>query len=78
MPVLIDAKSGKVTDSRAMPWYVNTLFLSQPLHFGNYGGMALKVIWGVFDFLSIVVLITGIYLWVARRKSEKKHWEKPF
>lgn len=75
MPVLIDAKSGDVTDSRVMPWYVNTLFLSQPLHFGNYGGMTLKIIWGVFDFLTIVVLITGVYLWIARRKSEKKHWK---
>ncbi|WP_087094036.1 PepSY-associated TM helix domain-containing protein [Elizabethkingia anophelis] len=75
MPVLIDAKSGDVTDSRVMPWYVNTLFLSQPLHFGNYGGMTLKIIWGIFDFLTIVVLITGVYLWIARRKSEKKHWK---
>ncbi len=75
MPVLIDAKSGDVTDSRVMPWYVNTLFLSQPLHFGNYGGMTLKIIWGIFDFLTIIVLITGVYLWIARRKSEKKHWK---
>ncbi|HFK5571004.1 peptidase [Elizabethkingia meningoseptica] len=75
MPVLIDAKTGEVTDSRKMPWYVDTLFLSQPLHFGNYGGMGLKIIWTVFDVLSIIVLITGIYLWIARRKSEKRHWK---
>ena len=28
-----------------MPWYVKALKLSQPLHFGDYGGMPLKIIW---------------------------------
>ncbi|MCS4304231.1 PepSY domain-containing protein [Chryseobacterium sp. BIGb0232] len=71
-PVLIDAKTGTVTDSRDMPWYVNALFISEPLHFGNYGGMILKVVWTVFDVFTILVLITGLYLWIARRKAEKQ------
>ncbi|MDG3581193.1 PepSY-associated TM helix domain-containing protein [Galbibacter pacificus] len=70
MPVLIDAKSGTITDARKMPWYVNTLFISQPLHFGDYGGITLKIIWAVFDVLTIVILITGLYLWFERRKSK--------
>ena len=41
-PALIDAETGKLTDSRDMPWYVTTLFISQPLHFGDYGGMPLQ------------------------------------
>jgi uncharacterized iron-regulated membrane protein len=71
-PVLIDAKTGVVTDTRDMPWYVNALFISEPLHFGNYGGMMLKIVWTVFDVFTILVLITGLYLWIARRKSEKQ------
>ncbi|MEJ5106192.1 PepSY-associated TM helix domain-containing protein [Chryseobacterium sp. MYb328] len=71
-PVLIDAKTGTVTDSRDMPWYVNALFISEPLHFGNYGGVILKVVWTVFDVFTILVLITGLYLWIARRKAEKQ------
>ncbi|RNL94539.1 PepSY domain-containing protein [Sinomicrobium pectinilyticum] len=70
MPVLIDAKTGEITDARKMPWYVNTLFISQPLHFGNYGGITLKIIWAIFDIMTIIILITGLYLWFARRKSE--------
>jgi uncharacterized iron-regulated membrane protein len=38
-PALIDAETGKFTDSRDMPWYVTALFISQPLHFVDYGGM---------------------------------------
>jgi uncharacterized iron-regulated membrane protein len=68
-PVLIDAESGQVTDSRDMPWYVSTLLLSQPLHFGDYGGMPLKILWAVLDIFTIAVLWTGVYLWFRRRRS---------
>ena len=68
-PALVDAKTGQLSDMRDMPFFVNAYFISQPLHFGDYGGMPLKVIWAIFDIASIFVLISGIYLWFARRKS---------
>lgn len=71
-PALIDAKTGALTDMRDMPFFVNALFISQPLHFGDYGGMPLKVIWAIFDIATIVVLGSGLYLWFARRKSSKE------
>src|SRR5690606_7779104 len=33
-PVLIDARTLQVTDSRPLPWYMTALLISQPLHFG--------------------------------------------
>ena len=68
-PALIDAETGKLTDTRDMPWYVSTLFISQPLHFGDYGGMPLKILWAILDILTIIVLGTGVYLWLRRRKT---------
>ncbi len=76
MPALVDAKTGALTDARTMPWYVNTLFLSEPLHFGDYGGMPLKIIWALFDLATIIVLITGLYLWFARRKAANQQWSR--
>jgi uncharacterized iron-regulated membrane protein len=67
-PVLIDAATGAFTDSRELPWYVSTLLISQPLHFGDYGGMPLKILWAVLDIATIIVLVTGLYLWIARAK----------
>jgi uncharacterized iron-regulated membrane protein len=67
-PVLVDAQTLKVTDTREMPWYVKTLLVSQPLHFGDYGGMPMKVIWAMLDVMTIAVLGSGLYLWWARRK----------
>jgi uncharacterized iron-regulated membrane protein len=70
-PALIDAKDGKLTDMRSMPWFVNALFISEPLHFGDYGGLPLKIIWALFDIATIAVLISGLYLWIARVRSLK-------
>lgn len=66
-PVLIDAQSGELTATATMPWYVSALLLSQPLHFGDYGGMPLKILWALLDLLAIVVLGSGVYLWVKKR-----------
>ncbi|TWT04029.1 PepSY domain-containing protein [Reyranella sp. CPCC 100927] len=65
---LIDAETGKLTDMPDMPWYAKALFVSQPLHFGDYGGLPLKIIWALLDIITIVVLGSGLYLWLDRRK----------
>ncbi len=62
-PVLIDAGTGEVAATRAMPWYMTVLLLSQPLHFGDYGGLPLKVLWALLDVMTIGVLLSGLYLW---------------
>lgn len=68
-PALVDAASGDFVGLREMPWYCKALALSQPLHFGNYGGLPLKTLWAVLTGITIVVLGSGLYLWVARRSA---------
>lgn len=70
-PVLIDAETGKVAAKSDLPWYVSLLLISQPLHFGDYGGFPLKVIWALLDIASIIVLVSGIYLWL--NKNDKAY-----
>jgi uncharacterized iron-regulated membrane protein len=65
-PALVDASTGRFTDARDMPWYVTALFVSQPLHFVDYGGMPLKIIWAVLDGITVIVLGSGLYLWLRR------------
>lgn len=65
-PVLIDAQSCEVTDQRPLPWYLTALLVSQPLHFGDYGGAGLQLMWALLDGLTIIVLGSGLYLWLAR------------
>lgn len=67
--VLIDAETGAVTDSRAMPWYFKALSLSRPLHFGDYGGLPLKLLWAALDLFTIIILGSGVYLWLGKRTA---------
>ena len=68
-PVLVDVVSGGLTSVVEMPWYLRTLQVSRPLHFGDYGGMPLKIIWALLDLVTIFVLGSGLYLWLSRRRS---------
>lgn len=67
-PVLIDGKTGRIAATRPMPWYVTALLLSQPLHFGDYGGISLKILWALLDLITIFVLVSGLYLWRKKRQ----------
>ncbi len=68
-PALIDVETGQLKVAKALPWYLRALEVSRPLHFGNYGGLPLKVLWAIFDVALIVVLVSGLYLWLSRRKT---------
>ena len=70
-PILVNANTGRMTETREMPWYVKTLFVSQPLHFGDYGGLPLKVIWALLNIATIVVLLSGLYLWLKKRNGSR-------
>jgi uncharacterized iron-regulated membrane protein len=71
-PVLVDARSGELTSVVEMPWYLRALEVSRPLHFGDYGGMPLKIIWALLDLVTIMVLGSGVYLWLSRRSSREE------
>jgi len=68
-PALVDAQTGELTAMRDMPWYAQALLVSQPLHFGDYGGLGLKIVWALLDIATIVVLVSGLYLWLGRRRT---------
>lgn len=69
-PALIDAATGKLTDTRDMPALNQALMMSKPLHFGDYAGLPLKIIWALLDLGTIWVLWTGVMLWLRRRPAE--------
>jgi uncharacterized iron-regulated membrane protein len=75
-PVLVDARSGELVSEVAMPWYLRALELSRPLHFGDYGGLPLKIIWILLDLVTIVVLGSGLYLWFSRHRSSATEAEQ--
>ena len=70
-PVLIDAQTSEITDRRALPWYLTALLVSQPLHFGDYGGAWMQFLWAMLDIATIFVLGSGVYVWLKRGVQAK-------
>ncbi|MDM0011372.1 PepSY domain-containing protein [Variovorax sp. J22P168] len=68
-PVLVDAQTSEITASPRLPWYLTGLLVSQPLHFGDYGGMPMQILWALLDIATIIVLGSGLYLWLKRGKA---------
>jgi uncharacterized iron-regulated membrane protein len=75
-PLLVDATSGALTRVLQMPWYLRALEVSRPLHFGDYGGTPMKILWTLLDVITIAVLGSGLYLWIARRRATAARLEK--
>jgi uncharacterized iron-regulated membrane protein len=75
-PVLVDASSGRLSAVVEMPWYLRALEVSRPLHFGDYGGMPMKILWALLDLITIAILLSGIYLWITRRRSQAARLDK--
>jgi uncharacterized iron-regulated membrane protein len=76
-PVLVDATTGDISASRAPPWYLAALLLSQPLHFGDYSGLPLQWLWAALDVVTIIVLGSGLYLWIGKVKSTPRAASAP-
>ncbi|CAM3595061.1 PepSY-associated TM helix domain-containing protein [Paracidovorax anthurii] len=68
-PVLVDARTAQVTAAPELPWYLTALLISQPLHFGDYAGMPMQILWALLDIATIIVLGSGLYLWLKRGSS---------
>lgn len=69
---LVDARTGELTETHELPWYLKALFLSAPLHFGDYGGLPLKILWCLCSILTLFITGNGAWLWWQRRKRSSQ------
>lgn len=67
-PVLVEPATGHVLEAAPRPALATALQVSQPLHFGDYGGLPLKLLWCLLDLATIVVLWSGLVLWWRKHR----------
>lgn len=70
---LVNANTGQIDSIEELPTYLKLILLSEPLHFGNYGGMPLKILWTLCTLLSLFITLNGAWLWWAKRKPKGAH-----
>ena len=39
-----------------------------PLHFGNFGGVAVKVLWAFLGLTTALLPLSGMMMWIERGK----------
>ncbi|PWK82721.1 PepSY-associated TM helix domain-containing protein [Fulvimonas soli] len=69
---LVNAATGRVDTMRQLPWYLKAILVSQPLHFGDYGGLALKLLWTACAWLTLFITGNGAWLWWNRRRGRRE------
>ena len=52
-----------------LPWYLSAIILSEPLHFGNFGGYLLKIIWTCLALLAGYIPLSGLVIFYLRKNS---------
>jgi hypothetical protein len=74
--------SGRLIDSpktTGEPVSRQVLFALQPLHFGWFGGLAVKIAYGLLGLSLCVVTSSGVTIWLARRRDKGRPaptWER--
>ncbi|AYA36705.1 PepSY domain-containing protein [Hymenobacter oligotrophus] len=48
-------------------------FALRTLHYGQYGGLAIKIIYSLLALSSAVITVTGFLLWWRRQRPAKRH-----
>ncbi|WP_414902137.1 PepSY-associated TM helix domain-containing protein [Sphingomonas flavalba] len=75
--VLVDAESGAAAAAAELPWYLKAITLSEPLHFGDYGGLPLKLLWTACTWLTLFITGNGAWLWWNRRRAGRRRGGVP-
>lgn len=74
--LVIDSFQAQLIKIVDLPWYLKFAILSGPLHFGNYGGKILKIIWSVFALSSLGVVLLGLSAFFKKRIFRIKESDK--
>ncbi len=74
---VVNARTAQVSEIVQLPLYLKAAILSEPLHFGDYGGVPLKVIWALFTLGTLALSTFGLYAFVVKRFFPQRAQQRP-
>lgn len=78
--IQVDLSTGKVTGVsflRDMPWHIRLVTVLKPLHFGDYAGLGIKLLYSIFGMLPGILAISGFLIWRLRpRKAVGRSFDR--
>lgn len=70
--VVVDAAEPATILPKAFPWYLKAVLVSEPLHFGNYGKLPLKIVWALFTVVTLGLSVTGLWVFFLGRRKRTR------
>jgi uncharacterized iron-regulated membrane protein len=73
--IQVNTKTGEIASTsflRNLPWYKRAITIFKPLHFGDYGGLSIKLIYCFFGIFPGVLAISGFFIW-RLRPAKRSH-----
>jgi uncharacterized iron-regulated membrane protein len=70
--LMLDPRTGDtlaLQNAADMPWPARWVDTSDPLHFGNFAGIGIKLLWFVLGLMLSSLCLTGAYLHIKRLNS---------
>lgn len=76
IPQLSMLKAASANDARAdmiinLPWYIQLIAAAAPLHFGNFGGLPVKILYCFFGLTSGGLAITGYVMYTIKYRRRR-------
>jgi uncharacterized iron-regulated membrane protein len=67
---LLTGELGELSKLREQPFWTRMTTLLKPLHFGDYGGLGIKLLYSFFGLMPGLLSVSGFVIWVSRGKKE--------
>lgn len=61
---------GELSMLREQPFWTRMTTLLTPLHFGDYGGLGIKLLYSFFGLMPGLLSVSGFVIWMSRGKKE--------
>ena len=65
----VDLSNGQVLKEnfvRDLPWHKRVLTILKPIHFGDYAGLGIKLLYSIFGILPGILAVSGFLIWKLR------------
>lgn len=72
------ASDGALEKILELPWYLRLLIASEPLHFGNFAGVAGKLLWTLMSLLVLLIPVSGYKIFLTKKRRSKLVENKKF
>lgn len=64
-------------DVREQPWGHKFYYIQEALHFGDFGGLALKILYAILGLVSAFLSISGFVVYLCRAGKKKERVRSP-